>query len=411
MLNKNKEPKSVAIATLGCRLNQFESDSLLSSFKNQGYRVVSFKEKADVYIVNTCTVTNKSDAKSRHFMRKLKKTNPNSFLLVTGCYAQTDADTIKQINEVDLVVGNDEKHLIYNKVEAHFNLEKPNTPVGATPSSRFMYHLDEHNFHTRTYLKIQDGCNENCSYCKIPQARGCAESHNYADVLANAQKLLELGYKEIILTGINLGDYQSEGKSLSNLLESLLSLKPQWDFRIHLSSIEPNKVTGSIIQLFQHPKLCVHAHLPLQSGSNRILEKMGRRYRREDYAGLVEVFRAKFPRINITTDLMVGFPSETDSDFADSFSLIETLKITHIHTFKYSQRGGTDASKIKEQVPEDIKTQRSLEIRKLSETANFKYRKLFLKEKVRILLEKPYIIIFIVVIQTIISVFNALGKT
>ncbi|GMT49289.1 MAG: tRNA (N(6)-L-threonylcarbamoyladenosine(37)-C(2))-methylthiotransferase MtaB [bacterium] len=376
--------KRIAFGTLGCRLNQFESDSLVSGFVKNGYEIVSINDKADVYIVNTCSVTNKSDAKSRNLLHRVHRLNPDALLFVTGCYAETESETVKNIDGVNFVIGNDKKYDLFNIV--HRTLSHSPVDIKKVPSNRFHYEPAENTLHTRSYLKIQDGCDEHCSYCKIPRARGRGESRPSRDIIHTTQHLIDFGYKEIMLTGINIGDYMDEETNLSSLLKTLLAISG--DFRIHLSSLEPNKVTPSILDLLSHPKICPHLHLPLQSGSDRILGLMGRGYDRKDYLNVVKSLRERLPMINITTDVMVGFPSESEEDFMQTLTLVEDLSITHTHTFKYSMRDGTPASKLKDQIPEFIKSERSLRIRQLSEGLNQTYREGFKDRFVRVLTEK-----------------------
>ncbi len=376
--------KKIAFGTLGCRLNQFESDSLASGFVKNGYEIVSINDKADVYIVNTCSVTNKSDAKSRNLLHRIHRLNPNALLFVTGCYAETESETVENIDGVNFVIGNDKKYDLFNIV--HSILGHHSIDIENIPSNRFNYEPAENTLHTRSYLKIQDGCDEHCSYCKIPRARGRGESRPNKDIIYTVQHLIDFGYKEFMITGINIGDYMDQGINLSSLLTTLLGITG--DFRIHLSSLEPNKMTSSILDLMSHPKICPHLHLPLQSGSDRILELMGRGYNRKDYLNVVKNLRERVPMINITTDVMVGFPSESEEDFMQTLALIEELSITHTHTFKYSMRDGTPASRLKDQIPEFLKSERSLRIRQLSEQLDQSYREGFKDHPVRVLTEK-----------------------
>ena len=376
--------KTIAFGTLGCKLNQFESDCLVSEFRKNGYNVVPLSEKADVYIVNTCTVTNKSDAKSRNMMYKLSRKNPEALLFVTGCYAETDRDTVEQIDGVNYVISNDKKYKLFQIVSDALNnqMVEPEKVEG----NRFLYEPGENTLHTRGYLKIQDGCDEKCSYCKIPLARGLAESRPAQDVLGSVQKLLGFGYREIILTGINIGDYSSNDMTLSSLLTEILSL--DGDFRVHLSSIEPNKVTEDLIEVLDHPKLCTHLHIPLQSGSDIVLKSMGRSYDRELYKNVILAVYQKHSLINITTDTMVGFPGETENDFMKSLELLTELRVSYIHTFKYSLRAGTPAAAMNNQVPEQVKTQRSKILRDLSQKLNKDYNTQFVGKTLRVITEK-----------------------
>ncbi len=374
----------IALGTLGCKLNKFESDSLISDFIDHNYEIVSFHEKADVYIVNTCTVTNKSDAKSRNIINRVKKLNSRALLFVTGCYAETDRLVIETMPGVDYVIGNDKKYDLFNIV--HKILKKQSFNIDDIQEDRFHYKPAKNTLHTRSFLKIQDGCNQHCSYCKIPIARGKAQSRPVNDIIDTIQDLLQFGYKEIILTGINIGDYQYQHQNLTDIINLIINLSG--DFRIHLSSIEPNQITPQLIDVLSHRKICRHLHIPLQSGNNRILQLMRRNYTREDYKDIIRQIRQSNSSINISTDVMVGFPGENEEEFKQTYQLIKELELTHTHTFKYSIREGTPAATMKEQIHEKIKSARSKKIRQLSEELNQLYRKKFLNTKVRVLTEK-----------------------
>ncbi|MDH5680897.1 MAG: MiaB/RimO family radical SAM methylthiotransferase, partial [Spirochaetota bacterium] len=324
--------KTIAFGTLGCKLNQFESDCLVSEFRKNGYDVVPLSEKADAYIVNTCTVTNKSDAKSRNMMHKLSRNNPDALLFVTGCYADTDRDRVAQIDGVNYVISNDKKYKLFQIVTDALNDQM--VDLDSIEGNRFLYEPGENSSHTRGYLKIQDGCDEGCSYCKIPLARGLAESRPLNDVISSVRQMLNFGHREIILTGINIGDYSFMGETLASLIEKILRLDE--DFRLHLSSVEPNKITEELIGLLDHAKLCSHMHIPLQSGSDSVLKSMGRSYDSALFRKVVMRVYEKHDWMNITTDAMVGFPGETEKDFMDTMNLVEELGVSHVHTFKYS---------------------------------------------------------------------------
>lgn len=376
--------KTIAFGTLGCRLNQYESDSLVSQFKKNGYEVVSFNESADVYIVNTCTVTNKSDAKSRYMINKLHRQNKESKIFVTGCYAETDAEKVQQLDGVSYVIGNNMKTSLFTIVEQALNDNA--IDWDSIELDPFSYDTAESTLHTRAYLKIQDGCNENCSYCKIPSARGEAISRPYAETIDNIQALIANGYKEIIFTGINIGDYKYNDKTLYDLL--LDSLNCKGDYRIHISSIEPNKLESRIIELFKHDKMVKHIHLPLQSGSDRILKLMNRNYTSYEYQETIQKIRAVIPDVQITSDLMVGFPDESKEDFNRSYEVLKNNEITKIHTFKYSKRDATPASTMLNQINEQEKSYRSQLIRELSDKNNLKYRQKHLNRVGELLIEK-----------------------
>jgi len=376
--------KKIAFSTLGCKLNQYESDSLMSDFIKNDYEIVSFNDVADAYVINTCTVTNKSDAKSRNLINRVNRLNPSAFLFVTGCYAETDRSTLENIKGVNYVIGNDSKFDLFNIVNCSLSNEP--VKINQIKGNRFLYNPAENTLHTRSYLKIQDGCNELCTYCKIPMARGNAESRAKDDILFTIKNLIQFAYKEIIFTGINIGDYFHNNTNLSSLLKEVLSI--EGDFRIHISSIEPEKIKNDFLELFNHPKMCKHIHIPLQSGNDRILKLMGRNYSSDIYRNIIYKIREIDEDINITTDVMVGFPTETDNDFMDTLNLLSELDISYVHTFKYSIRNGTPASTIKDQIPEQIKSDRSIKIRRESDKLNLKYRNKFFNKTTKILTEK-----------------------
>ncbi len=376
--------KTIGFSTLGCRLNQFESDSLISDFIKNGYKVVSVNNKADAYIINTCTVTNKSDSKSRGIINKVNRLNPSALVFVTGCYAETNKDIVKNIDGVDYVIGNKAKYSLFKVVDKFLSNEL--VDINKIKPSLFDYNIAKDTLHTRSFIKIQDGCNENCSYCKIPIARGRAESRSTEDIIYSIKKLIDFGYKEVILTGINIGDYYNEGNDLAMLLKKVLDIPG--NFRIHLSSLEPNKISHNLIDLFIHPKMCFHIHIPLQSGCDRILRLMGRGYKRDYFAGVINLIRKKHPLINITTDVMVGFPGEKENEFLETLSFLEELNLTHIHTFKFSSRKGTLAESMSNQVDGGVKSNRSLLVRELSTRLSILYLKGFLFKPLRVLVEK-----------------------
>ncbi len=388
-MNMNNTVKRIAIGTLGCRLNQYESDSIATDFRNAGYDVVSIKEIADVYIINTCTVTNKSDAKSRNMIRKARRTNPDALLFVIGCYADTNRKDIDDIEGVDFVIGNKRKSKIFDIVLSIFrnNLQDSyqQIDIKSFPENSFNYSTATKGSHTRSFVKIQDGCDVKCSYCKIPYARGKPVSKPVNEITKDIKILYDNGYREFILTGINIIYYNDRGKCLSDLLQDIYSIKG--DFRIRLSSLEPDKITDRLLDILSYEKMGKHLHIPLQSGSNKILEAMRRRYNIKYYVNLIEKIKNRYPDLNITTDLIIGFPDETDEDFNQTVKIIKECNFSHIHTFKYSKRTGTPASIMPNQINEKIKTERSVIIRNISKYQNFKFRESQIGRKSKILIE------------------------
>lgn len=369
----------VAFFTLGCRLNQYESDSLITLFKKSGFNVVNFKEFADVYVINTCTVTAKSDYKSRNAIHRAVKTNPQAFTIVTGCYAETDPEILAQIHGVDLVIANEKKHAIVEIVKAKMQGAKP--PEAENSSFRFPAPVS--GLHIRSYLKIQDGCDNFCSYCKVPFARGNPRSRDISDCVSAFETLVDSGIKEVVLTGINIGKFHN---GIASLLHELIKIKG--DYRIHLSSIELNHVTDELLTLFNTGKLCSHLHIPLQSGSDKILQLMNRRYTASEFTSLMLKIKEKIGHINLTTDVITGFPGETEEDFEKTLNLLKELQFSHVHTFRYSPRAGTAAVKLKNKVQEKIASERSEIIRQLSETQKEFYIRQFFNLPLRFLAEK-----------------------
>ena len=361
---------SVGIYTLGCRLNQYESDGIIGKFENHNYRVVPFQDGPDIAIINTCTVTEAADARNRNIIRQVLRRNPKSRVFVTGCYAQTNPEAILEIPGVRGVVGNDRKSGIFEIIEDVLISEKesdllqnhqsktetkkqqlslsdgaivdPLKGKRAVVASPFAYGTVFPVDHSRAYLKIQDGCDRKCSYCKIPQARGGGVSRSMQDVLDHLMKMDDAGIPEVVLTGVNLGWFREGTIRFADLLEKMLSSVRHT--RIRLSSIEPSDVNERLAELSLHSRFCNYLHVPVQSGSAAILRKMKRSYTPESYRLRIEKVRSINPDIFLGTDLMVGFPGETEADFEDSVKLLADLDIAGVHAFPFSARPGTAAA-------------------------------------------------------------------
>ncbi|NBU97011.1 MAG: tRNA (N(6)-L-threonylcarbamoyladenosine(37)-C(2))-methylthiotransferase MtaB [Spirochaetia bacterium] len=361
----------VSFQTLGCRLNIFESDGLSNALKNVGIKTVSMEENPEIVIVNTCTVTNKADSKNRNIIRSAIKNNPGSQVWVTGCYAETDKSIIENIPGVTGVVGNTEKSNLPNLI-----LEKFNIPFSPPKNlDRFSYSDVLPVNHTRAYLKIQDGCNRVCSYCKIPSARGKGVSRKKDDILDQVKFLQDNGIGEIILTGVNLGWYRDENgdKAFNSLLEEILNLLEY--SRIRLSSIEPSDVNATLSKLISHPRFCKYLHVPLQSGNSEILRKMKRSYTAETFRKRIEIVLSDHPNIFIGTDIIAGFPGETLEQFNDSLQLVKDLSISKVHAFPYSPRKGTAAEILMDSLSKEDKRKRVFELNSLSEKMYYEYYK------------------------------------
>lgn len=354
---------TVSFHTLGCRLNIFETDGLASIFSRLGVKTVEESENPDIVVINTCTVTNKADSKNRNIIRNAIKNNPGADIWVTGCYAETDKLVIEKIPGITGVIGNTEKSKL-----PYLALEKKGQPVENTPIhfDRFSYSDVLPEGHTRAYLKVQDGCNRRCSYCKIPFARGKGESRKEEDILNQVKFLQDNGVGEIILTGVNIGWYRdAEGsKAFNRLLKKILDVLEY--SRIRISSIEPSDVGHELIDLTLHPRFCNFLHVPLQSGSSAILKKMRRSYTADTFIKRIEAAKKKNPSLFIGTDIITGFPGETEEDFQESIRLVKILGISKIHAFPFSIRKDTEAENYKETVSKEEKKRRVLELNTVS---------------------------------------------
>ena len=361
----------VGICSLGCKVNIYESEVVTDLLKKGGYEIVSFEDKADIYIINTCSVTNESDKKSRKMINRAKKNNSEAIIVVMGCYSQVSSDDI----EADIILGNKDKSKI---------VEILNDFIRDRESKKIIYDLSSVEFekmeishfdnHTRAFVKIQDGCNAFCSYCIIPYTRGRVRSKNKEDVIEEVSRLVKDGYKEIVLTGIHTGRYGIDiNSSLYELLCELVKIPNI--YRIRLSSIEINEVTPDIIDLYKNNKIMArHLHVPLQSGSNKILKLMNRRYNKEEFMKMIDKLR-EIEDISLTTDLIVGFPNETDDDFEETMDTLKKIHFTKIHTFPYSRRRGTVADKMDGHISGDIKKKRVHEVIELSNEYENEYYK------------------------------------
>ncbi|NLJ72919.1 MAG: tRNA (N(6)-L-threonylcarbamoyladenosine(37)-C(2))-methylthiotransferase MtaB [Syntrophomonadaceae bacterium] len=361
---------SVAFHTLGCKVNQIETEQIKEDFIVKGYDIVSFQDKADIYIINTCTVTHISDRKSRSIIRRAIRNNPDAVVAAIGCLPQVNADELRKIEGLNIIVGNRDKANIVDIIE-DYDEKKNIVMAGNITKNDKLSPVLFSNLHerTRAFIKIQDGCVSYCSYCIVPLTRGPVRSKSPEDVLAELVNLLDLGYKEIVLTGIHTGFYGIDigNINLLGLLELILSHTNEYKYRLRLSSIEPLEVTDGLISLIkEEDKLCRHLHLPLQSGSNKVLQDMNRRYSREYYYELVLKIAETIPDVAIATDIMVGFPTEDEADFEDTFALIDTLPLTHFHVFKYSPRPATKAYNLKSLVDEKGKNYRSSQLLSLA---------------------------------------------
>lgn len=376
--------KKIAFKTLGCRLNQYETDALASRFHAGSYEVVDFDEQADVYVVNTCTVTNQSDQKSRQTIHQARRRNNDALVVVTGCMANNYKESLLESKSINYVVDNERKAAIYSIIEEHYRGQVPD-PEGFD-ADVFSYETATKTFHTRSMIKIQDGCDNFCTFCIIPKVRGRAISRPKNEILDNIRQVLGHGFREVVLTGVNIGRYDSEGTNFEQLVESILELPG--DFRLRISSIEPDGFSHRFLELFDHPKLTPHLHLCLQSGSEAVLLRMRRMYTAREFRQIAETLRSRYPNFNLTTDIIVGFPGESDDEFAQTVQMAKELRFSHIHTFKYSVRSGTRAERMPAQVSEKIKNQRSEIIRKIAVENKIAYFNSMLGSTQRMLVER-----------------------
>ncbi len=370
----------VAFHTLGCKVNQYETQAIREDFENNGFFTVEEKEFADVYVINTCTVTNLADRKSRQYIRRMKRLNPDSIMVATGCYVQMSKDELKGISEIDLLIGNNLKSKIYEMTMDKLKEKDVNRVNVLTYDELKDYEdlgmVNSIEGRTRAYIKIQEGCNRFCSYCIIPYARGKVRSRDLDEIKKEAELLIDKGYKEIVLTGINTALYGRDiDLNIEDTIRAVCSI--DGDFRVRLSSLEPTVVTKeNINSLLKYDKLCHHLHLSLQSGSNNVLKNMNRKYTREEYLDIVKMLRSFDETYNITTDIIVGFPGETEEDFHDSMEIIEKALFGKVHGFKFSKRKGTKAALMNDVIDGKIKNDRIDRLFKLAKEKSEEFRRL-----------------------------------
>ena len=363
-------------------MNIHETAYMEEQFKKAGYEVVPFDEVADVYVVNTCTVTHTADAKSRKALRKAKQRNPEALVVSTGCYSEVYPEEVEKVKEADFITGNVEKFRIVELVEKRMRGELPRVHVKGVWKDKRFYPLTLRQFEgkTRAFLKVQQGCELFCSYCIIPKARGAMVSMEPEEVLNQAKELVETGYREIVLTGTHLGAYGADLKkdwNLAKLVRKLVEIPGL--YRLRLSSVEPLEFTDELIDVItSSEKVAPHFHIPLQSGSRTVLERMRRRYTPEDYRRVVEEILKRRPESCIGTDVMVGFPGETEEEFEETKRLIEELPLGYLHVFPYSKREGTVAAKMEDSVPPEAKKERAKALREIGKEKSIAFRKQFL---------------------------------
>ena len=387
--------RTAALPNLGCKVNSYETEAMQQLLEEAGYEIVPFHEKADVYLINTCSVTNIADRKSRQMLHRAKKQNPDAVVVAAGCYVQAAAEELKADLAVDVIIGNNKKQDLLPILEEYFKDKSDSSHVIEISETHEYERLSIHKIadHTRAFLKIQDGCNQFCSYCIIPYTRGRVRSRRPDEVVAEVRELAAAGYQEVVLTGIHLSSYGVDFKE-EEKKENLLSLIKQVHEvegirRIRLGSLEPRIITEEFAQaLASMPKFCPHFHLSLQSGCDKTLKRMNRHYTTEEYAAGCEILRRYFDNPAITTDVIVGFPGETEEEFEETKAFLERIGFYEMHIFKYSRRAGTRADRMPDQIPEQVKSVRSEILLKLEKQMSKAYRESFSGKKKTVLLEE-----------------------
>lgn len=383
--------KKASIVTLGCKVNQYETDAMCAMLKEAGVSIVSTKEKADIYIVNTCSVTNMAERKSRQMLHRAKRKNPDVVVVAVGCYAQVGKEELIADGHIDLIIGNNKKKDLIGILEEYQPKEKPETEVLDIASDREYeeLHVDQLNSHTRAYIKVQDGCNQFCSYCIIPYARGRVRSRKKEDVLEEIRGLAGKGYQEFVITGIHVTSYGTDlGEiRLIDLLEEISKIEGVR--RIRLGSLEPGFITEDVLRrLSRLENFCPHFHLSLQSGCDTVLKRMNRKYTTEEIREKCRMIRQYFDQPALTTDIIVGFPGETEEEFEETRNFLEEICLYEMHIFKYSIRKGTCAAKMQDQVPDQIKAKRSDILLEMSKNHQETFEKAQLGQTKEILMEE-----------------------
>ena len=386
--------KKVALHNLGCKVNAYEVEAMQQLLEKAGYEIVPFTEGADVYLINTCTVTNIADRKSRQMLHKAKKMNPDAIVVAAGCYAQADTEKLKEDNAVDLILGNNQKTQIVEVLEEYEKEHSKQVQVIEINHTKEYEELsiEQTAEHVRAYIKVQDGCNQFCTYCIIPFARGRVRSRKIADVLREVETLASKGYKEVVLTGIHLSSYgvdfpKEERESLLSLIQAVS--KVAGIQRIRLGSLEPRIITEEFLEgIVATGKVCPHFHLSLQSGCNKTLKNMNRRYSAQEYAEKCELIRKYYPAPALTTDVIVRFPMETAEDFEESYEFVKNIHFYETHIFKYSRRHGTKAAAMDGQLTEAVKAQRSEKLLELHDIRAKEYEEAMIGKTIELLLEE-----------------------
>ena len=388
--------KKAALHNLGCKVNAYETEAMQHLLEEAGYEIVPFTQKADVYVINTCSVTNMADRKSRQMLHKAKKNNPDSIVVAAGCYVQTSEKEVLNDLSVDIIIGNDRKHDLVRLLE-EYSLDSVNDTVDDINDGRHDFEelfIDQTKEHTRAFIKVQDGCNQFCSYCIIPYARGRVRSRRFENVIAEVERLAANGFKEVVLTGIHLSSYGVDFEEATGLLELIQAVNAVKGIeRIRLGSLEPKIVTEHFAsELSKLDKICPHFHLSLQSGCDSTLKRMNRKYTTKEYERGCELLRKYFVHPAITTDVIVGFPGETEEEFEQTKAYLEHIHFYEMHIFKYSKRKGTRAAVMPDQIDEQIKAARSEKLIALGHDMSKEFRKFYIGKNEEALFEEKAVI-------------------
>lgn len=388
--------KKAALHNLGCKVNAYETEAMQHLLEEAGYEIVPFTQKADVYVINTCSVTNMADRKSRQMLHKAKKNNPDSIVVAAGCYVQTSEKEVLNDLSVDIVIGNDRKHDLVRLLE-EYSLDSVNDTVDDINDGKHDFEelfIDQTKEHTRAFIKVQDGCNQFCSYCIIPYARGRVRSRRFENVIAEVERLAANGFKEVVLTGIHLSSYGVDFEEATGLLELIQAVNAVKGIeRIRLGSLEPKIVTEHFAsELSKLDKICPHFHLSLQSGCDATLKRMNRKYTTKEYERGCELLRKYFVHPAITTDVIVGFPGETEEEFEQTEAYLEHIHFYEMHIFKYSKRKGTRAAVMPDQIDEQIKAARSEKLIALGYDMSKEFRKFYIGKNEEVLFEEKAVI-------------------
>jgi len=388
--------KKAALHNLGCKVNAYETEAMQHLLEEAGYEIVPFTQKADVYVINTCSVTNMADRKSRQMLHKAKKNNPDSIVVAAGCYVQTSEKEVLNDLSVDIVIGNDRKHDLVRLLE-EYSLDSVNDTVDDINDGKHDFEelfIDQTKEHTRAFIKVQDGCNQFCSYCIIPYARGRVRSRRFENVIAEVERLAANGFKEVVLTGIHLSSYGVDFEEATGLLELIQAVNAVKGIeRIRLGSLEPKIVTEHFVsELSKLDKICPHFHLSLQSGCDATLKRMNRKYTTKEYERGCELLRKYFVHPAITTDVIVGFPGETEEEFEQTKAYLEHIHFYEMHIFKYSKRKGTRAAVMPDQIDEQVKAARSEKLIALGHDMSKEFRKFYIRKNEEALFEEKAVI-------------------